>query len=40
MLSIAQTMRSQNVEYASFMQKFVEFNLIRFQLNFERVMRF
>ena len=36
---VAHAVRSQNVEYAFFMQKFVKFNFIRFQLNYERVMR-
>ena len=37
--SVAYAMRNQNVEYAFFVQKFVEFNLIRFQLNYKRAMR-
>ena len=37
---VVHVMRSQNVEYASFMQKLVEFDFIYFQLNYERVMRF
>ena len=37
---VVHAMRNQNAEYASFMQKFVENNFIRFQLNYERVMRF
>ena len=36
---VAHAVRSQNVKYASFMQKLVEFNFIHFQLNYERVIR-
>ena len=35
----AQTMRRQDAEYTSFVQKFVEFDFICFQLNYERAVR-
>ena len=36
---ITLTVRRYHVEYSSFVQKLVEFNLIYFQLNYERIMR-
>ena len=36
---ITLTMRDHHVEYSSFVQKFVEFDFICFQLNYERIMR-
>ena len=37
---VARTMRNQNVKNTSFVQKLIEFNLVRSQLNYKRIMRF
>ena len=37
---ITLTMRDYHVEYSFFVQKFIEFDFIYFQLNYELIMRF
>ena len=34
------TIHDHHVEYSSFMQKFIEFDFICFQLNYKRIVRF
>ena len=37
---ITLTMRDHHVEYSFFVQKFIEFDFIYFQLNYERIIQF
>ena len=39
-LLVARIMRNKDVKNTSFVQKFVEFNFVHFQLNYERIIRF